>query len=142
VIDENKVLAKIRVIKENKAKLEKLKEVPEEVFIKDFEKYDSAKYNLQTAIEAMLDICNHIISRNSYGVPKTNADAFIILCQNGVLNSEMQSTYVAMARFRNRVVHLYEQIDNRDVYKYVVEGIKDIDHFIDDIAKIISRENS
>ncbi len=142
MIDENKVLAKIRVIKENKAKLEKLKEVPEEVFIKDFEKYDSAKYNLQTAIEAMLDICNHIISRNSYGVPKTNADAFIILCQNGVLNSEMQSTYVAMARFRNRVVHLYEQIDNRDVYKYVVEGIKDIDHFIDDIAKIISRENS
>ena len=142
MIDENKVLAKIRVIKENKAKLEILKEVPEEVFIKDFEKYDSAKYNLQTAIEAMLDICNHIISRNSYGVPKTNADAFIILCQNGVLNSEMQSTYVAMARFRNRVVHLYEQIDNRDVYKYVVEGIKDIDHFIDDIAKIISRENS
>ena len=142
MIDENKVLAKIRVIKENKAKLEILKEVPEEVFIKDFEKYDSAKYNLQTAIEAMLDICNHIISRNSYGVPKTNADAFMILCQNGVLNSEMQSTYVAMARFHNRVVHLYEQVNSRDVYKYVVEGIPDIDHFIDDIARIISRENS
>jgi len=43
-----------------------------------------------------------------------------------------------MARFRNRVVHLYEQIDNRDVYKYVVEGISDIDHFIDDIARCLS----
>ena len=142
MIDENKVLAKIRVIKENKAKLEKLKGVPEEVFIKDFEKYDSAKYNLQTAIEAMLDICNHIISRRSYGVPKTNADAFVILCQNEVLSPEMQSTYVAMARFHNRVVHLYEQVNSRDVYKYVVEGIPDIDHFFDDIARIISRENS
>ncbi len=142
MIDENKVLAKIRVIKENKAKLEKLKGIPEEVFIKDFEKYDSAKYNLQTAIEAMLDICNHIISRGAYGVPKTNADAFVILCHNEVLSPEMQSTYVAMARFRNRVVHLYEQIDTRDVYKYVVEGISDIDHFIDDIARMISRGNA
>ncbi len=142
MIDENKVLAKIRVIKENKAKLEKLKEVPKEVFIKDFEKYDSAKYNLQTAIEAMLDICNHIISRGSYGVPKTNADAFVILCKNEVLSPEMQSTYVAMARFRNRVVHLYEQIDTRDVYKYVVEGISDLESFVDEITRMLSRGKS
>ena len=140
MIDESKILAKIRTIKENKAKLEKLKEVPEEVFIEDFEKYDSAKYNLQTAIEAMLDICNHIISRYSYGVPKTNADAFIIMCQNRLLSPEMQSTYMAMARFRNRVVHLYEQIDTRDVYRYVVEGTADFDSFIDDITRLLSQE--
>jgi len=58
MIDKTKILAKIRLIKENMVKLGKLKEVPEEVFKKDFEKYDSAKYSLQTSIEAMIDICN------------------------------------------------------------------------------------
>ncbi len=64
MIDTVKVLSKVRLIQENLVKLEKLKKVPEEVFKSDFEKYDSAKYSLQTSIEAMIDICNHIISRN------------------------------------------------------------------------------
>ncbi len=140
MIDKDKILSKIRTIKDNKTKLEKLSEVPEEVFIEDFEKYDSAKYNLQTAIEAMIDICNHIISRESYGMPQTNADSFVIMCKKRVLSPEMQGTYMAMARFRNRVIHLYEQIDNRDVYRYVVEGTADIEFFIDDIITLISQE--
>ena len=140
MIDSTKVLAKLRVIKENLVKLDKLKEVPEEIFIKEFEKHDAAKYSLQTSIEAMIDICNHIISRKCLGMPKTKADAFIILCQNNILSPDMQNTYTAMARFRNRVVHLYEQVDSGDVYKYVTEGISDFNQFIYDIDKFLSQE--
>ena len=142
MIDKTKVLAKLRVIKENLVKLDKLKEVPEEVFKKDFEKHDSAKYSLQTSIETMIDICNHIISRKCLGMPKTKADAFIILCKNDILSPDMQSTYTAMARFRNRVVHLYEQVDTGDVYKYVTEGVSDFNKFIDDINKFLTHEQS
>lgn len=67
----------------------------------DFKEYDSAKYNLQTTIEAMLDICNHIIARNAYEVPRTNADAFRLLCRKNILGADMEDTYTAMARFRN-----------------------------------------
>lgn len=140
MIDSNKILSKLRLIKENMVKLGKLKEVPEEVFLKDFEKHDSAKYSLQTSIEAMIDICNHIISRKCLGMPKTKADAFIILCRNNILSPDMQDTYTAMARFRNRVVHLYEQVDTADVYQYVAEGISDITMFVDDINKFLSKE--
>ena len=140
MIDKNKILAKIRLIKENLVKLGKLKEVPEEVFKKEFEKHDSAKYSLQTSIEAMIDICNHIISRKCLGMPKTKADAFIILCQNNILSPDMQNTYTAMTRFCNRVVHLYDQVDTSDVYQYVTEGISDFNTFIDDINKFLSRE--
>ena len=140
LIGTTKVLAKIRLIKENLAKLVKLKEAPEEVFKKDFEKYDSAKYSLQTSIEAMVDICNHIISRKCLGMPKTKADSFIILCQNNILSPDMQETYSAMARFRNRVVHLYDEVDTADVYQYVNEGISDFNRFVDDVNKYLTRE--
>jgi uncharacterized protein YutE (UPF0331/DUF86 family) len=140
VIDATKVLAKVRLIKENLVKLDQLKKVPEEVFKKDFEKYDSAKYSLQTSIEAMIDICNHIISRKCLGMPKNKADSFIILCQNNILSPDMQSTYTAMARFRNRVVHLYDEVDSGDVYRYLHEGFADFNSFIDDINTFLNRE--
>jgi len=139
VIDETKILSKIRVIKENLTKLGRLKEVPEKIFKSDFEKYDSAKYSLQTSIEAMIDICNHIISRKCLGMPKTKADSFVILCQNKILSPDMQDTFIAMARFRNRVVHLYDEVDTGDVYQYVNEGISDINAFIDDIHNYLNQ---
>lgn len=138
MVDNRKILEKLRIIKENLDKLALLKDVPVEIFISDFEKYDSAKYNLQTTIEAMLDICNHIIARNAYEVPKTNAEAFRLLCRKKILNPEMESTYMAMARFRNRVVHLYEQVDNREIFRIISEGLGDFQHFVSDISKTIN----
>lgn len=81
MVNNQKVLEKLKLIKENLAKLSLLKDIPVDLFCSDFEKYDSAKYNLQTAIEAMLDICNHIIARKTFPVPKTNAEAFRLLCR-------------------------------------------------------------
>ncbi len=140
MIDKTKILAKLRLIKENMVKLGKLKEVPEEVFKKDFEKYDSAKYSLQTSIEAMIDICNHIISRKCLGMPKNKADSFVILCQNKILSPDMQDTYTAMARFRNRVVHLYDEVDTGDVCQYLHDGIADFECFTDQISIFLDRE--
>jgi len=71
-------------------------------------------------------------------MPKTKADAFNILCQNNILSPDMLSTYTAMARFRNRVVHLYEQVDTGDVYKYVTEGLSDFNKFIEDVNRYIT----
>jgi len=42
-------------MKENLAKLTILKDIPEKIFINDFQKYDATRYNLQTTIEAMFD---------------------------------------------------------------------------------------
>lgn len=102
MVDNQRILEKLRIIKENLAKLATLKDISVDIFINDFQKYDSAKYNLQTTIEAMLDICNHIIARKAFEVPKTNAEAFRILCRKKILNPEMEDTFMAMAMFRNR----------------------------------------
>ncbi len=45
-----------------------------------------------------------------------------------------------MARFRNRVVHLYEQVDTGDVYEYVTEGLSDFNKFIEDINRYITHD--
>jgi uncharacterized protein YutE (UPF0331/DUF86 family) len=138
VVDNEIIFEKLRIIKENLAKLATLKDVPEDIFINDFQKYDSAKYNLQTSIEAMLDICNHIIARKAYEIPKTNAEAFRLLCRKNILDSGMEDTFMAMARFRNRVVHMYEQVDNCEIWRMVSERLGDFQIFIEDITRQIT----
>jgi uncharacterized protein YutE (UPF0331/DUF86 family) len=72
----------------------------------------------------------------------TKADSFAILCQNSILSPDMQGTYSAMARFRNRVVHLYDEVDTGDVYQYLHEGIADFESFIKEINMFLNREQS
>jgi uncharacterized protein YutE (UPF0331/DUF86 family) len=45
---------------------------------------------------------------------------------------------MAMARFRNRVVHMYEQVDNREIYCFLSEGLGDFHTFIDDITRLLN----
>ena len=137
MVDNRKIAEKLRIIKENLTKLTELRDVPIELFIEDFQKHDSAKYNLQTAIEAMLDICNHVIARRMYQVPKTNAEAFRILCRKRLLHPDMEGIYMAMARFRNRVVHMYDEVDNCEVYRMICDHLPDFQIFVDDITDMI-----
>ncbi len=116
MIDRSKVESKLNSMKLSLSRLKKLKDLPRETFLDNFTNYDSAKYNLITAIEAMIDICNHIISREKYELPATSSDSIKILVKHQVLASIDQPTFIAMVKFRNKAVHLYDQINDEEVY--------------------------
>ena len=87
----------------------------------------------QASIEALIDISNHIISRENLGVPESNADSFRILADNGIITAEKLKIFTAMARFRNKVVHLYDEIDEVEIYRIIVEHLGDFDYFINEV---------
>jgi uncharacterized protein YutE (UPF0331/DUF86 family) len=135
MVNHEKIRHKLRAIKTCLEKLEELKKNREDEFLSDYKLTDTARHNLQIAVEAMLDIANHIIARHSFEIPKRNADSFIILCKHGILSREMRATYAAMARFRNRIVHMYDDVDNREVYRILQEHLNDYDSFVRDIVR-------
>jgi uncharacterized protein YutE (UPF0331/DUF86 family) len=137
MLDKNKILSKISFMKKSKSKLEKLATLSEDEFLNNFINYDSAKYNLLVMIEAMIDICNHIISRRSFEIPSTSADSIKILVKNNLLPEDEQSVFIAMVKFRNRVVHLYQDIDDKEVYKILNSNLNDIDSFLKEVIKLI-----
>jgi uncharacterized protein YutE (UPF0331/DUF86 family) len=55
-IDKKRILDKVRVIQDCLFKLDVLSRLSLDEFTSDFKNFDSAKYNLQIAIEAMIDI--------------------------------------------------------------------------------------
>lgn len=121
----------------NITKLDHLSGLAKSEFLSDFRNADSAKYLLQVTIEAMLDISNHLIARNQWGVPSTNKDIFQILSNQQIIDEDYINIYFAMAKFRNRIVHMYMQIDDEVIYTILQENLVDIRNFIPGIVTIL-----
>lgn len=76
----------------------------------DTYKIGSAKYSFIVAIEGMIDLCNHIIAKNGYRAPEDYADTCRVLFERGAFGEEYTNTLIQMARFSNRLVHIYGKL--------------------------------
>jgi len=110
-------------------RLRELGDLPEEAFLADYRNTESAKYLLIVAMESAIDSCNHIVARKGGRAPQDYADCFTILAELKVVDSQLASRLRQMARFRNLIVHLYWQVDNRRVYSLIREDLVDLDLF-------------
>jgi uncharacterized protein YutE (UPF0331/DUF86 family) len=111
------------------AELHRLAAVPPEVFHQDPDKIGNAKYHFVIAIECCVDITNHIIASEGFRLPKDNADSFAVLIDEGIIPREWLGRLASMARFRNRLVHLYAAVRNEQVYEYLQQSLADLDAF-------------
>ena len=134
MVDESRILHKLQAITDSLSKLEELAQMGKDVFLIDFRSIDSAKYNLQTSIEAMIDICNHIISRKRLRVPATNVESFEVVSEAGLLPADVLPVYRSMARFRNRIVHMYDDVDDSQIHEILQTRLDDIRTFVQHVA--------
>jgi uncharacterized protein YutE (UPF0331/DUF86 family) len=137
MVDNTVIAEKTRFIERNLRKLQALAKLSREDFFSEFYYVESVKHLLQVSVEAMLDIAQHIIARERFRAPTNYADAFMVLFEEGILPVGQRETLVRMARFRNRVVHLYQEIDDDELYGILQERLGDFTEFIRVIVKVM-----
>ncbi|TYO93793.1 type VII toxin-antitoxin system HepT family RNase toxin [Desulfallas thermosapovorans] len=135
MVDKEVVQHKISVIEDNLAKLEILAQLSPEEFLDKFYYVESAKHLIQVSIEAMLDIAHHVIARERFRTPKTYAEALLILVEQGILPQKKEPVFLQMAKFRNRVVHLYHDVDDKEVYQILIRNLDDFRTFVGAVVK-------
>ena len=138
--DQDKMAKLISEFRKSVSRLQKLKETGRQKFLNDPDKIGSAKYHFIVAIESSIDMCNHIISRNGYRVPEDYGDTFKVMGEKGAFDVEFSEQLVKMAKFRNRLVHLYWEVDDARIYKILEENLGDFLKFI--LATIHRAENT
>ena len=69
-----------------------------------------------------------------YRVPEDYGDTFRVMCEEGAFDTEFSKELVKMAKFRNRLVHLYWEIDDTVTYKVLEGNLGDLGKFIKLIA--------
>lgn len=123
-------------------RLKSLKVIDRNSFLNDPDKISSAKYNFIVAIESAIDICNHIISQNGYRAPDDYADTFQVLGEQNAFGKNFVKDLKEMAKFRNRLVHLYWEVDEEQVYELLQTRLNDFKIFLDNIAKFLRLDKS
>jgi uncharacterized protein YutE (UPF0331/DUF86 family) len=84
---------------------------------------------LHLAVEACLDIGQHIIAQEGFRRPADNQDVFTVLAEERIVSGELLPSLIAMAKFRNLIVHDYARIDNAIVFGILKRRLSDFDAY-------------
>jgi len=68
------------------------------------------------------------------------ADTFKVMGEAGAFPEEFQKRLINMAKYRNRLVHLYWSIDKKELYKILQENLSDFERFLQYFGKFIGEE--
>ena len=135
MVDKAKLDQMLSNLRQYLGVLRELAAVPRESFLANRDKIGNAKYHFVIAIETCIDIANHVVASENYRFPKDNADSFVVLVEQGVVPAADKDSLTAMARFRNRLVHLYWQVENERLYEYLQESLADLERFRQSVAR-------
>ncbi len=111
----------------------KAREISRESFLKDPIHQASTERWLHLAIESCLNIGNRLISLLQFSkpvtTPETYADIFKEMHKLGIVEHAFMQRLINMAKFRNRLVHIYWEVDQENVYQFVRENLDDFKLF-------------
>lgn len=98
-----------------------------------------AERTLQIAIEASLDLGNHIIADEGLREPEDNRDVFRVLAEEGIIDAKLLENLQPMASFRNLIVHDYAKIDDEIVFGIVQRRLDDFTGFARKVIAYLNR---
>lgn len=106
-----------------------LAQLSPETLLADKARLGGAKYYVQVAIECCIDVANHLIAQAGWRAPRNYADSFAVLVENQVLPEGFLPTARRMVGMRNRLVHLYWEVDDTTVCQVLSDHLGDFDRF-------------
>ncbi|WP_028308044.1 type VII toxin-antitoxin system HepT family RNase toxin [Desulfitibacter alkalitolerans] len=137
MIEREIIIRKLSSLSEYYTDLETArKELNWETFLSDKVVRRYVERTLHIAIEACLDIANHIISYEGYREPKSNQDTFQVLIEEGIFDKDFGQRMMKMAQFRNVIVHDYIKIQPEIVYAVLQKQLKDLSQFANTMRRV------
>ena len=97
--------------------------------ITDVDRRDATLYQLQTCVEAMSDIANHLVAALGFRKPRDRRDLFLILGEEDILDEPLARRLAAAVGLQNVLVHGYLELVLDTVYRTIQEDLGDIESF-------------
>ncbi|MFW6266551.1 MAG: type VII toxin-antitoxin system HepT family RNase toxin [Halanaerobiales bacterium] len=140
MVNKEILLDRLNIIKNSIERLKKLSNISEAEFKSSDDYYAIAEHHLRRSLEAVLDIGRHICVKESLGKPQDYTEIFDILYKGGVLDKEFAERIRGMAGYRNRLVHMYNQVSRDELFQIIQERMLDFEKFTKEILEYINQE--
>ena len=132
---------KLDTLRSNLDKLDRIPQRSFEDFSSDFRNLESTLHLLQTSIQALIDVAAFRSAQKALPVARTSHEIFERLEEAGLLPAGTAARFAPIVGFRNRVVHLYDRVDERRVYEILTTHRIDIARLLDLLLAIESPED-
>lgn len=127
VDDPGSRATKLQILRENLQRLAEIPQASYEQFSADFRNIDSALHRLQTSIHALIDLGALAVAQLGLSTPASSAEILERLEGAGRLPWGSAERFLPIVGFTNRVVHLYDRIDPRIVYRILTQERGDLE---------------
>ncbi len=116
--------------------LNQLKEIEDyslEEYLDNFFLSRTTERLIQLLVETATDINGHILVTDFQKSPDSYFESFIQLGEVGVISRELAKELAPSAGIRNRLVHEYDEIDDKIIYESVSDAIDLFQKYINSI---------
>lgn len=101
--------------------------------------YKLAHYHLHRALEGVFNISSHILSRLPGGQATQYKEMALKLGEFGIVPKEFaERKLVLMAKYRNRLVHFYAQIEAEELYNILRKDLGDFEIFLVAVKNLLA----
>ena len=95
-------------------------------FTRDPRMVAAADSYLRRALEALLDLARHLLAKGFGRAPAEYAEVARQLGEVNVVDATLAARLGLMARYRNRMVHFYDEITDQELFNIVTTELGDI----------------
>ena len=127
--NSDRVSKGIADILEAKAEMEKILSSGKESFLSDRKNSLALKYLLIQAVEAIADVCQHLLAKTKGVVCSGYVDCIVKAGENGVIQSTLAGKLRKLADLRNSLVHRYWIINDGELFNHCSANINDFSDF-------------
>ena len=138
MVDQTLILRKLAELEEYLGQIREFSSVSAEAYSGDWKTRRIVERTLQIIIELCIDIAGHIISDRRLRVPVSYADTFKSLAEAGLISPQLSDIMEKMAKFRNIVVHQYENVDTGIVIMILRRHLDDFLVFKDSVLQMFN----
>ncbi|MGH3931114.1 MAG: type VII toxin-antitoxin system HepT family RNase toxin [Pseudonocardiaceae bacterium] len=136
MVDPDRIHQRLQLLTGYLHELRRLRDLPVAEYLQH-EVY-AGRYLVQVAVQTCIDLANHVIASEGWRTPRDFGDSFTVLHEYGVIDETLAGQLRGLAGLRNRLVHVYDEIDDVRVHQALATGLPDLDAFATAVARLAS----
>lgn len=138
MVDPNRVRAKLVALRSYR---DQLRSMTSEGPQSDEQRF-ARRYLVQAGAQVCIDLANHVIASSGWPTATEFRASFTRLEEHELLSPDLADRLRAMVGIRNRLVHLYDEVDDALVARAAIEDLEDWDAFARVVAGLLDGEGS
>lgn len=140
MVNKLMIQSRLALINDGLLQLERHAAVRREDFVGDKDRVAAAESYLRRALEAVFDIGRHIVAKSGGADLATEYKGIAKgLGDRGLISPGLAKTLVAMAGYRNRLVHLYHLVQEEELFEILQHDLGDLRAFSREISSFLER---